>query len=79
MGGLQADFLKTMKYLWSPWRMDYILSGKQKGCFFCNNPKEKKDRKNLILFRSRYAFVMMNRFPYNNGHLMIVPKRHAID
>ena len=79
MGGLQADFLKTMKYLWSPWRMDYILSGKQKGCFFCNNPKEKKDRKNLILFRNRYAFVMMNRFPYNNGHLMIVPKRHAID
>ena len=68
-----------MKYLWSPWRMDYILSRKQKGCFFCKKPKEKKDRKNLILFRSRYAFVMMNRFPYNNGHLLIVPKRHSFD
>ena len=59
--------------------MDYILSGKQKGCIFCKKPREKKDRENLILFRSRYAFVMMNRFPYNNGHLMIVPKRHSLD
>ncbi len=68
-----------MRYLWSPWRMDYILSGKKTGCFFCEKPKEKKDSKNLILFRSRYAFVMMNRFPYNNGHLMIVPKRHSLN
>ena len=68
-----------MKYLWSPWRMDYILGRKEKGCIFCKKPKEKKDRKNLILFRSRYAFVMMNKFPYNNGHLMIVPKRHCLD
>jgi len=59
--------------------MDYILSRKQKGCIFCTKPKERKDRKNLILFRSRYAFVVMNKFPYNNGHLMIVPKRHSSD
>jgi ATP adenylyltransferase len=59
--------------------MAYILSRKQKGCLFCKKPKENDDRKNLILFRSRYAFVMMNKFPYNNGHLMVVPKRHSSD
>jgi ATP adenylyltransferase len=78
-GAHSTDLLKTMKYLWSPWRIDYILSRKQKGCIFCKKPKEKEDRKNLILCRSRYAYVMMNRFPYNNGHLMIVPNRHSFD
>jgi ATP adenylyltransferase len=68
-----------MKYLWSPWRMDYILGKKQRGCIFCKKPMEKKDRENLILYQGRYAFVMMNRFPYNNGHLMVVPKRHCLD
>jgi len=59
--------------------MDYILGGKQKGCIFCTKPREKRDRENLILYRSHHGFVMMNRFPYNNGHLMIVPKRHTLD
>ncbi len=40
---------------------------------------EKKDEENLILFQSHYGFVMMNKFPYNNGHLMVVPKRHRVD
>lgn len=66
-----------MKYLWAPWRMTYILDNEQKGCIFCKKPKEKKDRENLILYRGRYACVMMNRFPYNNGHLMVFPKRHC--
>lgn len=68
-----------MRYLWAPWRMDYILRGKGKGCIFCKKPLEKKDKENLILYQSQYAFVMMNKFPYNNGHLMIVPKRHCLD
>lgn len=68
-----------MKYLWSPWRMDYILRRKQKGCIFCKKPAENRDKQNLILYRGRHAFVMMNRFPYNNGHLMVVPKRHCTD
>ena len=68
-----------MKCLWAPWRMDYILKKKQKGCIFCKKPIEGKDRENLILFQGKHAFVMMNKFPYNNGHLMIVPKRHCID
>ncbi len=68
-----------MKYLWAPWRMDYILRGKPKGCLFCRKPREKKDRANLILYQGKNAFVMMNKFPYSNGHLMVVPKRHCLD
>jgi ATP adenylyltransferase len=68
-----------MKYLWAPWRMDYILEGKQKSCIFCKKPKERKDKENLILYQNQYAFVMMNKFPYNNGHLMVIPKRHCLD
>ena len=68
-----------MKYLWAPWRMDYILGEKRTGCFFCRKLKEKEDRKNLILYQGQHVFVVMNRYPYNNGHLMIVPKRHYLD
>ncbi len=68
-----------MKHLWAPWRMEYILEEKQKGCIFCNKPTEKKDEGNLILYQNKYAFVMMNKFPYNNGHVMVVPKCHCAD
>lgn len=68
-----------MKYLWAPWRMEYILGEKKRGCFFCKKLKEKKNRKNLILYQGKYVFVVMNKYPYNNGHLMIVPKRHYLD
>ncbi|MGQ9570884.1 MAG: HIT family protein [Thermodesulfovibrionales bacterium] len=68
-----------MKVLWAPWRMAYILSDKDQGCIFCEYPKQdsKKDRENLILFRSSNTFVIMNRYPYNNGHLMIAPYLHS--
>ncbi|MGZ3567292.1 MAG: HIT family protein [Thermodesulfobacteriota bacterium] len=59
--------------------MHYILGEKKRGCFFCRNLKEKRQRKNLILHLGQYVFVMMNKFPYNNGHLMIVPKRHHLN
>lgn len=68
-----------MKYLWAPWRMDYILSSKEKGCIFCLKPLENRDKENLILFQGKDAFIMMNRYPYNSGHLMIVPKRHCTE
>lgn len=57
--------------------MDYILSDKTGGCILCGLPKEDKDRENLILYRSSHNFVVMNRFPYNNGHIMVVPYIHA--
>lgn len=68
-----------MKFIWAPWRMDYILEKKEKGCTFCKKPLEKRDRENLVLYRGTYCFVMMNKFPYNNGHLMIIPNRHCLD
>lgn len=66
-----------MKVLWAPWRMGYILSDKTKGCIFCDLPKQDRDRENLILYRSSHNFVIMNRFPYNNGHIMVVPYIHT--
>ncbi|MCJ7443454.1 MAG: HIT domain-containing protein [Methanotrichaceae archaeon] len=65
-----------MENLWAPWRMDYILSKKPLGCIFCDKPNENKDKDNLILFRGKNHFIILNAFPYNNGHMMIVPYRH---
>jgi len=66
-----------MENLWAPWRMRYIESVEdEKGCIFCDKPEEENDRENLILFRSDFSFIIMNKFPYNNGHLLIVPYRH---
>ncbi|MGQ4832959.1 MAG: HIT family protein [Candidatus Asgardarchaeia archaeon] len=66
-----------MKYLWAPWRIKYILMEKPKECIFCKAIKENKDDENLILYRGKYSFIILNRFPYNSGHLMIVPYRHV--
>lgn len=66
-----------MKVLWAPWRMNYILSKKDESCIFCELPKQNNDRENLIVYRSKYNFVIMNRYPYNNGHIMVVPYIHT--
>lgn len=66
-----------MKTLWAPWRMEYILSAKERECIFCVKPGEEKDRDNLILYRGKSAFIIMNKFPYTNGHLMVVPYFHT--
>ncbi|MEW6380683.1 MAG: HIT domain-containing protein [bacterium] len=66
-----------MEKIWAPWRMQYILSEKKSGCIFCEKAQESEDRGNYILFRDTLGFVIMNIFPYNNGHLMIAPYRHA--
>ena len=65
-----------MKPLFAPWRMEFILGKKEKGCVFCNRIRRKTDRKNLILKRGDYNFVILNKFPYNSGHVMVVPYRH---
>lgn len=67
-----------MKRLWAPWRMTYIR-GETKpddGCLFCTKAAEANDEENLVLWRRSRCFVMMNLFPYNNGHLMIAPYVH---
>lgn len=68
-----------MQRLWAPWRIEYIKGPKEEGCFFCKYSHEHEDRKNLILHRGKHAFVMMNFYPYNNGHLMIAPYRHTAE
>lgn len=66
-----------MKNLWAPWRMQYILGKKPAHCIFCAMPGEDRDRDNLILYRGENTYVIMNRFPYNNGHLMALPYVHV--
>lgn len=56
--------------------MDYIQSEKSCGCIFCDKPRERNDRKNLILHRGSTCYIIMNRYPYNNGHLLVLPYRH---
>ena len=63
--------------VWAPWRMTYILGDKPAGCLFCEMLRAQDDAQNLILWRGPRAFVMLNRYPYNNGHLMVVPHAHA--
>ncbi len=68
-----------MKQLWSPWRLDYILADKQEGCFLCEAVQAdvEQDRTNLVVYRGERAFLVLNRYPYNNGHLMAVPYHHT--
>jgi len=68
-----------MKKIWAPWRMTYIGGQKKGGCLFCRISGQKRDEENLILHGGDDTFVVMNRFPYNNGHLMVVPRRHCTD
>ncbi len=66
-----------MKHLWSPWRLDYLTDPKAEECFFCAGVEGNDDRENLILLRGKRAFMILNRYPYNNGHFMVVPYAHV--
>lgn len=65
-----------VKKLWAPWRIDYVIQKKPRECILCEKPAARDDKSNLILYRGKNCFVMMNLFPYNNGHLLISPYRH---
>jgi ATP adenylyltransferase len=68
-----------MERLWSPWRLAYVTgSASPTGCIFCDAVSEAPDpaREALVLVRGRLSFVILNLYPYNNGHLMVAPKRH---
>jgi ATP adenylyltransferase len=66
-----------MKYLWSPWRMTYIEKHeKESGCVFCSAQARADGPENLIAFRGKDAYVILNLFPYTSGHLMVVPFEH---
>jgi ATP adenylyltransferase len=69
-----------MKVMWAPWRAEYVLSdNKKNGCIFCPAENQKSAEERLILRIDPYSLVMMNRYPYNNGHLLIAPLKHASD
>lgn len=70
-----------MEKLWAPWRKAYIRPDAQpgRGCVFCKMLNQKKDSRNYILKRTHLSFAVLNLFPYNNGHILILPLRHVKD
>ncbi len=66
-----------MKVLWAPWRMVHIGGPKTPGCIFCENPRAADPRPVLVLGAAEHGSVMLNKFPYANGHLMVSPRRHT--
>jgi hypothetical protein len=70
-----------MDRLWAPWRLGYIINNAQKksGCFLCEALEKKDDKEAYILHRAEHCYVIMNLYPYNNGHLLIVPNSHVAD
>jgi ATP adenylyltransferase len=70
-----------MERLWAPWRMEYIegMDRGEKECIFCGKASEDRDEENFILHRGKKVFVLLNTFPYTNGHLLVAPYRHTAD
>lgn len=66
-----------MEHLYAPWRYDYISEEKIEGCVFCHISKNIEDAKMQVLFSDEYCFVVMNKFPYSPGHMMVVPFFHT--
>ena len=61
------------KHLWAPWKMEYIKNKDASQKIFSSKPNEAEDKENLILYRGEFCYIIMNYYPYNNGHLMVVP------
>ena len=69
-----------MKVIWAPWRMAYVKTARQPvACIFCLPRSTRRDAARLVLHRGRHGFVMMNRYPYNSGHLLVAPYAHVKD
>ncbi|MFN3966221.1 MAG: HIT family protein [Endomicrobiia bacterium] len=68
-----------MERIFAPWRMKFITGKKEKGCLFCKKLRSKNDSKNLVLYRGKTAFILLNLYPYSNGHIMVAPKKHKGD
>ncbi len=67
-----------MNYIWSPWRMDYIMNHDAAAeCVFCKAVQQEDGPENLVVFRGQLAYVILNRYPYTSGHVMVVPYEHV--
>jgi ATP adenylyltransferase len=62
--------------LFAPWRYEYLVSDKRSGCIFCEAAASEEDDRSLVVFRGQRVFVLLNRYPYTNGHLMVAPFAH---
>jgi ATP adenylyltransferase len=66
--------------IWAPWRLPYVKDAskdKEEGCIFCTKPAENDDQRNFVVHRGPLCFVILNTFPYTNGHLMVAPYEHT--
>jgi ATP adenylyltransferase len=73
--------MTQIQRLWAPWRQKYVkqLNDQKNGCVFCGIRASKKDKENLIFIRRQNAFSVLNRYPYSNGHCLVVSNRHIGD
>lgn len=69
---------QNMERLWAPWRLEYVQNHHGDGCIFCLGAVD-EDPARLVLYRGTHCFIIMNRYPYSNGHLMVAPLRHIAD
>lgn len=67
------------RILWAPWRIKYILDDKEDSCLFCAKVQSEDDLNNQVVARSDYSFALLNKFPYNCGHMMVAPYRHTAE
>ena len=65
--------------LWAPWRSRFIMHPTKRGCIFCQALRSQDDRRSQVILRGPKAFALLNRYPYNNGHVMVAPRRHVGD
>jgi ATP adenylyltransferase len=75
------EFTEVLSRIWAPWRAQYVRDASSdaqpdSGCFLCRAFADANDRRNLIVLRQAHSFVVLNRYPYNNGHLLVAPRMH---
>ena len=66
-----------MRSVWAPWRINYIISEKQKVCVFCIKKTREYKKRHYILADSKHSFIILNKYPYTAGHIMVLPQRHV--
>lgn len=66
-----------MDHIWAPWRIDYVTAEKPDICVLCEKRDSEDDQANYVLYRGHHNFVLLNTFPYNSGHIMVVPYQHT--
>lgn len=69
--------MAAVENLWAPWRLEYVTGDRPQGCVLCAKVHDLDDMSSLVVVRGEHAYVVLNLYPYNNGHMMVVPHRHV--